>query len=189
MVAAVRTRQATPEDLLRDRELKNFELVNGHLVEKDVSLLSSYTAGVLHRHASNHVEPKKLGWCFPDNTSIQCYAEEPNRVRKPDFVFAKAGRLTPEDFAQDGHLRLVPDAVAEVVSPNDLAYEVSTKVQEYLRADVRLVWVIWPHTKSVDVYQKGGPNVTLNLGDELEGGTVIPGFKLPLAELFSEVPA
>ncbi len=185
MVAAARTRQATPEDLLRDPELKNFELANGHLVEKDVSLLSSYLAGRFFGRANNHVEARKLGWCLPDNTSIQCYQEEPNRVRKPDFLFVKAGRLTQADFNEDGHLRIVPDAVAEVVSPNDDAYEVRRKVEEYLRAGVRLVWVVWPTEKLVDIYRLDGSQAKVSGDQELEGEDVIPGFKLKLADLFA----
>ncbi len=185
MVVAAKAKLFTPEDLLRDPELKNFELINGQLVEKDVSLLSSYTAGRVFKHADNHVEPRRLGWCFPDNTSIQCYAEDPSRVRKPDFLFVKAGRLTQEDFNEGGHLRIVPDAVAEVVSPNDNAYDVRLKVEEYLRAGVRLVWVIWPTGKFVDVYRKNGEADKIIGDQDLDGEDVIPGFKMTLGDLFA----
>ncbi len=185
MVVKLGARIATPDDLARDPELKNFELVYGQLVEKDVSKRSSYTAGELHRQASNHSKPRRLGWCFPDNTSIQCYAEDPSRVRKPDFLFIALSRMPVAEVNDEGHITIVPDCVAEVISPNDSSYDVETKLEEYLRAGVKLVWLIWPHTQTVRVHRQDGSEIRLQGDAELDGENVIPGFKLKLADLFA----
>lgn len=113
MVVKLGARTATPEDLTRDPDLKNFELVNGHLVEKDVGKRSSYTAGILHGSAVAHVRARKLGWAFPDNTSIQCFPEDRTRVRKPAFLFIALNRMPVAEVNDEGHITIVPDCVAE----------------------------------------------------------------------------
>lgn len=72
-----------------------------------------------------------------------------------------------------------------MISLNDTSYEVNTKLDEYLRAGVQLVWLIWPHTRTVQVYRANGSEDRLQGDAELDGETVIPGFKLKLAELFA----
>lgn len=185
MVVKLQGRTATPENLARDPELKNYELVNGHLVEKDVSKRSSYVAGKLFSYVAPHVRAKKFGWAFPDNTSIQCFPDDPTRVRKPDFLFIASQRMPAAEVNDEGHITLVPDCVAEVISPDDSSYEMETKLDEYLRAGVKLVWLIWPHTRTVQVHRADGSETRLQGDAELDGEAIIPGFTLKLAELFA----
>ena len=77
-----------------------------------------------------------------------------------------------------------PDLAAEVVSPNDTAREVNRKVREYLRGGVRVVWLVYPDEAEVQVRTPGGDDRTLTRGDTLTGDPVVPGFALPLADLF-----
>ncbi len=74
----------------------------------------------------------------------------------------------------------------EVVSPTDVAEEIQAKIAEYLRAGVTLVWVIYPQRQQVHVYENAATIRVLNRTDELDGGIVLPGFRLPLTELFLE---
>ena len=78
----------------------------------------------------------------------------------------------------------MPDLVAEVISPNDTAYEVRAKTEEYLRAGVQIVWVIDPHAKQVDVHRADGSLQKLYEAEELSGEEVVPGFRLLVSELF-----
>jgi len=73
-----------------------------------------------------------------------------------------------------------------VVSPNDEAEEVMTKVTEYLDAGVAQVWVIYPVTRVAVVYDATGPARLLRANDALTGGTILPGFQVTLAELIPE---
>jgi Uma2 family endonuclease len=72
----------------------------------------------------------------------------------------------------------------EVLSPNDIAYEVDAKVREYLAAGVRLVWVINPDGRTVTIHRPQGPGTVLHEQDELAGETVLPGFRCRIADLF-----
>jgi Uma2 family endonuclease len=87
-----------------------------------------------------------------------------------------------------GHVRVAPDLAIEVVSPNDLFYDVRQKVGEYLNAGVRLVWILNPDKGEVDVYRVDGTYQLLKNGDSLDGEDVVPGFVVPLAEIFQPPP-
>jgi Uma2 family endonuclease len=110
------------------------------------------------------------------------------RNRRPDLAFVRyerwaKGRPLPEaDNAWD----VVPDLAVEVTSPKDLVDELSDKIDEYFRAGVFLVWVIYPRLRLVYVYESLTQVRILTRTDTLEGGTVLPGFQLPLADLFQE---
>src|SRR5262249_10914622 len=94
-----------------------------------------------------------------------------------------AGRL-PGDELPDGHVTIPPDLAVEVVSPNDLFYEVDRKVQEYLQAGVRLVWVVNPDCRLGWVHRADGSVGCVREQDELTGEDVLPAFRCPLRLIF-----
>lgn len=79
---------------------------------------------------------------------------------------------------------MAPDLVAEVVSPNDTAVEVQSKAEAWLVAGVRIVWVLYPTTRSAMVYKADGSVQLLHEGDSIQGDAVLPGFACRLSELF-----
>lgn len=91
--------------------------------------------------------------------------------------------MRPEGIPE-GYWDIAPNLVAEVVSPNDIAAEVQSKVQMWLESGVRLVWVVYPDTRSVVVYGSLKEISTLTTGDTLDGGTVVPGFECPVSGVF-----
>ncbi len=106
---------------------------------------------------------------------------DPDTLRGPDIAFVALDRL-PED--QSGFPELAPDLVVEVVSPNDRIQDVIEKARQYLDAGVRLVWVVDPRSRTATVHRPDGGTVLI--GDAaLDGEDVLPGFRLPLPELFS----
>jgi Uma2 family endonuclease len=113
----------------------------------------------------------------------QIFPDAPNQVRFPDGSFIRRGRL-PHDVPPHGHVRIVPDLLIEVMSPNDLAWEVEVKVTEYLRDGVQLLWVFYPDTCTVWVYRASGQVMHLSVADTLSGEEVLPGFTCPVAEVF-----
>jgi Uma2 family endonuclease len=177
----------TPDDLLAMPDEDRYELVAGHLVERQMGSESSYVGGRLFARLAVHCDQHTLGWVWPADTGYQCSPNTPNQVRKPDVSFVRAGRL-PGGKPARGYEKLAPDLAAEVVSPNDLAEEIEQKVDDYLRAGVRLVWVLYPATKSVHVFRPDGSARRLRETDTLEGEDVVPGFTCPVAELFSAPP-
>ena len=84
----------------------------------------------------------------------------------------------------EGHIGIAPDLAVEVVSPNDLAYEIDKKVEEYDTASVKLIWVVNPETKTVRVHRADGTVTVLREKDELDGENVVPGFRCRVGDLF-----
>jgi Uma2 family endonuclease len=173
----------TPEDLLTMPDGDRYELVDGNLVERNMSARSSRVGGQLYFRLENACRTKSTGWVWPADASYKCFLDSPNTVRKPDVSFIQLSRLRPEDELE-GHILIAPDLAVEVSSPNDLVYEISAKVQEYLRAGVKLVWVINPENRTVQIFRADGTVAMLRESDELNGEDVIPGFRCPIADLF-----
>jgi Uma2 family endonuclease len=174
----------TPAELLALPDEKNYELVDGRLVERTMSMLSSWVAGELHFQTRSYCQANACGWPFPGGTGYQCFTESPLKVRKPDVSFIRTARL-PADAASEGYSSIAPDLAVEVVSPNDPVCEVGQKVAEWLAAGVPLVWVVHPEARAVRVHRRGGPVSWLRAEDELSGEEVLPGFHCRVAAIFS----
>jgi Uma2 family endonuclease len=162
----------------------NYELVNGHLVERELSTLSIYVAGEVHAALRSHVKPVRLGWVFPEGASYQCFSDDPGRVRKADTSFIALNRLTAEQATAEGHCPVVPDLVVEVLSPNDLAYRVDEKIEEWLSAGVRVIWIVNPETRSIRIERADRSITRLREADTLTCEELLPGFSYPVADLF-----
>jgi Uma2 family endonuclease len=176
----------TPEDLLTMPDGHRFELVNGKLVERNMGAESSQVATTLISLIHQHVRANRLGKVFAQDCGYQCYSDDPKKVRFPDGSFLARGRL-PDERTPLGHIRISPDLAVEVISPNDTAEEVETKRREYLRAGVRLVWIVYPENRTVHVSRQAGPPAELDFDAQLTGEDVLPGFTCRVAELFEDV--
>lgn len=128
----------------------------------------------------NHVRPNKLGVVFSADTGFRLESD-PDTVRTPDVGFISRERRPPRS---QGYLSVPPDLAIEVVSPNDSASDVHEKVAEYLAAGSRLVWVIYPRTRTVVIHRANGTIEERRVGQSLEGEDVVPGFSCAVAQLF-----
>jgi Uma2 family endonuclease len=173
----------TPDDLLAMPDRKSYELVDGNLVERNVSALSSQVAAKLNRLVGNHCEANNLSWYFDSECGYRCFPDDPTKVRRADVSYLRRDRL-PLERLSEGYVRVAPDLAAEVVSPNDLASEVSRKVDEYLGAGVGLVWVVYPEQRTVQVFRADGTVSLLRESDDLDGGETLPGFRCRVGEIF-----
>jgi Uma2 family endonuclease len=178
----------TPEDLLAMPDAKNYELVDGHLVERSVSQLSSWVAGRLFRLIDVFIDGKGLGWAWPSDLDYECIPGSPGKVRRADVSFIRRERL-PEGPTSEGYVTIAPDLAVEVLAPNDLAYEVDKKVVEYLGAGVTLVWVINAEARTILIRRHDGSVGWLAEHDELSGEDVLPGFVCRVSSLFPDKPA
>ncbi len=129
-------------------------------------------------HASTH----RLGDVFGAETGF-VLARDPVVVLGPDVAFVAADRI-PSDDELDRFPRLAPDLVVEVVCPPDTATELFNKVLTYLDTGVRLVWVIEPRRRTVTEWTSDRTARVLTETDDLDGGDVLPDFRLPVAEMF-----
>ncbi len=130
----------------------------------------------------NFIVPRELGTMSASDTGVRL-DRGPDTVREPDVEFTSAERLPP-DLEVTGYSEVVPDLVVEVVSPSDRPKDVYDKARMWLSHGVRLVWVAYPDTRTIDVHQNGNPVVTLTEEDTLDGGLVLPGFTMPVSEVF-----
>lgn len=111
-----------------------------------------------------------------------------SRSRRPDGAFVSFDRWPldrPIPIASDAW-NVVPDLGVKVVSPNDLAEEILEKVSEYFRAGVELVWIVYPSQRLVHVYETFTRVHVRTDADDLDGGAVLPGFRVPVASLFPQ---
>lgn len=133
-------------------------------------------------HLGHYIHRLGLGQGYGAETGY-LLARDPDTVRAPDFSFIRAGRLGAVKRTQ-GFIPGCPDLAVEVVSPGDALEEVEEKVAMWLAAGTQEVWVIHPRRQTVSIH--AGPTEVriLTLKDEIDGGTLLPGFRLPVAELF-----
>jgi Uma2 family endonuclease len=170
----------TADDFAAMPDTKGFELVDGELVELSMSVDSSFTAGEVLAIGRAYCHSRNLGIWLPPDTGIRCFADDPDRIRKPDACFIRRERFTPE--LRQVFLPVAPDLVVEVVSPTDRHYEVDAKVEEYLAAGVSIVWVINPASRIARVHRSGAFTGVYE-NDELEAEPVIPGFRCRLGDV------
>jgi len=110
-------------------------------------------------------------------------ASNPDTVRAPDIAFIGTERVlltgVPDKFWPGP-----PDLAVEVLSPEDTVYEVEEKVEEWLSAGAKAVWVVNPRKQTVAVHRLQAPVRTFTARDRLDGEDVLPGFSCDLAKVF-----
>ena len=160
------------------------ELVDGELREMaPAGFRHGRVAVRIGGRLDEFVRSRKLGAVAGAETGFRL-TRQPDTVRAPDVSFIAAHRLPSDEDEQERFLELAPDLVVEVVSPSDRAAEVTEKALAWLDAGVALAWVVYPRQRLVAVYTPGGAVTHVGEGEELDGGEVLPGLRLPVADLF-----
>ena len=131
---------------------------------------------------AEHVDKNGLGMAFAAETGF-LLARDPDTVRAPDAAFISDERLPPGGISAN-FVEIVPDLVVEVASPSDSSSELQAKTEEWLSYGVRMVWVADPDSQAIGVYQTPDDARVFNLGDEIVGDPVIPGFRCPVSDIF-----
>jgi Uma2 family endonuclease len=168
-----------------------YERVDGDLVE--VEPMSFYSVVVSNRLANairNHAPSNKRGsvW-MGDLYFFVPTPEDPTKVRKPDLVYATFATW-PADKAlpyEGNAVAIVPDLVVEIISPTDDADAVNMKTNQYLKAGVKAVWVVYPGAREIYCYDAPRSVRVYGDGDTLDGGPVLPGFTLDVASIFPAI--
>jgi len=175
--------EVTPEELLSIPDSGHYELIDGALRERNVSVLSCLISLEISRVLGDYCRKHSVGWLFSSDLGYRCFPWKPRSVRRADVSFIRADRLTTQVLSE-GDCTIPPDLAVEVVSPNDLASALNLKIEEYLRAGVRLVWVIDPEVRIVQVFRANGSGQWLREQDSLSGEDVVAGFECQVAALF-----
>ena len=173
----------TAEELLRlPDDGKRYELVEGELKEMaPAGGRHGSVAATLAMLLGQRVRGRRLGVVLAAETGFRI-SRDPETVRAGRLL--RGARAHPPAGPPEGYWDLASDLAAEVVSPNDTAAEIQSKVQMWLDAGTRLVWVLYPNTRSVMVYESSKEIRVLAAGETLRGGNVVPGFEHPVAEIF-----
>lgn len=189
-------RELTADELLawpEDPEFPwRYELVEGRLVRM---VPPGFEHGEVTQDLGSalHVftKARKLGVVTAAETGFRLSLPgSGDTVLAPDIAFTSVARLAgqPEkgSAGRRRHLRIAPDLAVEIASPDQHRPEMAEKARRYLAAGVRLVWIVWPGVREIDIWRGGAdrPAMTLTVGDMLDGEDVLPGFTYRVAELF-----
>jgi Uma2 family endonuclease len=178
---------ATERDVveIHGREDRLYELVDGVLVEKTVGTYESYLAMLLGQFLGSFAREHRLGIVLGADGMMRL---APGLVRIPDVSFVSFDRLPDRRVPRQAIADLAPDLAVEVISKSNTPEEMDRKLADYFAARVRLVWYVYPESREVRVYVTPGQVKVLGEADTLDGLDVLPGFRLPVAELFAEPP-
>jgi Uma2 family endonuclease len=179
------TKLMTAEDLeqLPEDDFR-YELVRGELIRMSpVKRPHGRIAHLVSYYLNEFVLPQGLGEVGGEEGFIT--EHDPETVRAPDVHFVRADRLAEGEAALH-FVETAPDLAVEVRSPSESLASLFSKADEYLAAGARLVWIFDPAAKTVYVRTSDGKSQTLTADDELDGGDVLPGFRLPLRKIFGE---
>ncbi len=179
----------TAADLLRlYSEGVRGELIRGVLCE---TMPTGHEHGkiVLNLGSALHsfVTPRRLGTLVASDSGVWL-ERDPDTVREPDIAFTSSDKIGIDERVT-GYAAVPPDLVVEVASPSDSRREVHDKAHMWLNHGVRLVWVVQPETRTVDVYRREEAIATLGERDALDGLDVLPGFSCEVSAVFSPQPA
>ena len=177
------THLLTAEDLLAmPDDGHRYELVRGELRKMPPS-------GHIHARIAGRVS-SKLGHFAESRNLGEVYVADPgfvlrrDHVRAPDAAFIRAGRVT-DTGDLPGFWPGAPDLAVEVISPRDTYSDVAEKALDWLEAGTRMVLVVDPRCQTVTVYQSASNISVLTEDDTIDGADVVPGWKLPVREIFS----
>ena len=180
--------EATESDVIElyQRHKMLCELIDGTLVEKTMGWQESELAFIIGRLLGNFVSSRRLGKIFgPDGM----FRLEPKQIRIPDVSFISKQRFAGRTVTPGAFWELGCDLAVEVISPSNTRREMERKLSEYFAAGVKAVWLVYPKSREVVVYTSPSNSDTLRGDELLDGGDVLPGFSVPVAEIFAELDA
>jgi Uma2 family endonuclease len=177
---------ATEKDVIdiQDREDRLYELVDGVLVEKIMGFPESYLACEIVRLMGNYAAQNDLGIVVGADGTVRLM---PKLVRIPDVSFVSWRQLPSRRVPADPIPDLAPELAVEVLSEGNTKREMDRKLKDYFLAGVLLVWFVDPAKRTVTVYTAPDEWTVLTEDQTLDGGRVLPGFRLVLKELFAKM--
>lgn len=162
----------------RDR---HFELIDGAIMEKAMPTDEhAFIVGLIIIALGNYAQTHNLGLPGPERRFV--FPDDTQSARQPDV----SQILDPDmPLVTQGPTRVIPDVIVEVMSPDDSIDDLRDKARFYIAKGVRLVWLVFPRQKIVEVYRPNQPSDMLTVNDTLENADVLPGFALPAVKLFA----
>jgi Uma2 family endonuclease len=162
-----------------------FEIIDGQRVELlPRSILSSRVCSRVQGHQGGHFLDNPVGEALME--TLFRLPLPVDRNRRPDVAVVSAQTIaqTPPQPGSDNAWDVLPELMVEVVSPNDLGEDIIDRIDEYFAAGTKLVWVVYPTQRLIYVYESPRQVRILGEADELDGGKVLPSFRISIASLF-----
>ena len=157
-----------------------YELIHGAIVEKAIPTDEhAFIVGLIIISLGNWAHARGLGLPGPERRFA--FPNDTQNARQPDV----SQILDPDvPFVVQGPMRVLPDIIVEVMSPDDSIDDLRDKAKFYAASGVRLTWLVFPRQKIVEVYRPDKPSEMLTVHDMLEDDDLLPDFALPVADLF-----
>ncbi|MGA2701647.1 MAG: Uma2 family endonuclease [Isosphaeraceae bacterium] len=169
-----------PDDML-------YEVVDGQILEKNMGSRELEITTILGGYLFQFARANRLGRALVEFV-FRIIVEE-DMQRRPDVAFVSHARWPYNRRVPDVPVwDMVPDLAIEVISPSDMMSAVLRKVHDYFKAGVTRVWVVYPEQAEVYIYSTPQQVHVVGVGQELDGGDLLPGFRLPVAVLFEDDP-
>jgi Uma2 family endonuclease len=175
---------ATEADAIRfidGDEKRLVELVDGTLVEKPMGQYQARLALVLGRFLDEFLEVNDRGVAYGPDATLRVL---PGLIRLPDVSFVSWDQLPGRELPAEAVANLFPDIAVEILSTSNTPAEMARKRREYFTAGTRLVWQIDPDAQTARVYTSAEDYTLVEADGELDGGDVLPGFRLSMQRLF-----
>ncbi len=177
---------ATERDVivaLESIDKRLYELIDGVLVEKAMGAREALVATLLAYQIMRYLDKHDLGLVLGGDGSVRLWR---GRIRIPDVSFISWQRLPEGELPDEAISTTVPDLAVEVLSISNTPKEIAQRIADFFRAGTRLFWVIDPKTATAEVYTSPTESRYLGKSGILDGGDVLPGFRLPLAKLVAK---
>ncbi len=163
-----------------------YELIKGELIK--VSSPPGHQHGLVTMNIASplyeYVKRNNLGKVYAAETGF-LLEQNADTVRAADVAFVRRERIERAGPVK-GYWIGAPDLAVEVISPGDTVGRIEGKVEEWMKARTLLLWVASPKLRAITVYRSLTDIMILTEKDSLDGGEVIPGFRIPVAEIFAE---
>ena len=182
-MATTKTKLMTAEEFMKvPDDGCRLELIDGQVARRRYAWWNESLAGTeVYRSLSDYVIQNDLGIVLAGvGYHIK---EDPDRVRVPSVGFISRERMNVED--PEAYFRGAPDIAVECVTTCDTYYYVTGKVSDWLEAGASMVVVVDAHNKNITVHRSHTDVAFLKREDTLDGGDVVPGWSMPVADIFS----
>ena len=168
---------------------RGFELVNGKVVPKGGRVEPDMPTGALHGAITEELA-SRLSFYVRENKLDRVFAAETGFVlSKGNVRGADAAFVGKEKIAEFGitekFFATAPDLAVETISPGNSFDEIQGKIEEYLAAGTKLVWIVYPKQKMMHVHRQSNVINVLRENDTLDGEDILPGFQVKLSEIFN----
>ena len=176
---------ATEADVERLRQDQSVlcELLDGVLVEKAVSDKTAFLAAEMITFLNLFVRPRQLGWVLGPDGFVWLFG---THLRAPDVSFIRRDQRPGGRLLDKGYANVAPALAVEIFSPGNTRREIEQKRSDFFAAGTELFWVVYPN-QEIEVSTSAEAHHILRRHETLDGGTVLPGFSIRIAELFAAV--